>query len=321
MGKFPNIDPHGSDGANFPKRSRRSSPAHTPNSPRRFQFLRSLWDRLPYFLVIPVAIAVGIFSFSGPRNAGPPPALFWPPVADLIGLTKDDFPSLLPGEVPTNITERCLYGLWKQRGDLAGKECDRVIRIYEAAIRQNNSLGMILRGDAYRVGYGGKADPVQAVRLYEEAAKAGSLDGLYLCAYMIAQGSGVPYDKAKFEDLVAANARAGHELSRLWYAEILVSHSKNDEAREQWNQAVESGSALGKIRLARSLVTTEPKDMSRACILINDAGNMLPHAEFVARELEAVQDLILGRIPPNDIRGWTMCMKNLRDGRARRSGR
>lgn len=241
-----------------------------------------------YLVLTGLGLIAVVWSVRTSSTPVPTPELPLTP-ADLIDFS---FPLGHADVPPENIRERCLYGLFLQRSDPQGVTASSVLDIYDQGVAAGDALALVLRGDAFRLGYGGRIDRQMAMDCYTRAMAQGDPDGTYMVAWMLAGGGERPSNQTVIVSMVRANAERGHLLSRLWYAEMLEPRGKREEALRELQTAAESGSALAKIRLARRLVS-KAGDMTTACRLMKEAAAQMDGGtKIVLKEFTATRDLI-----------------------------
>lgn len=86
-------------------------------------------------------------------------------------------------------------------------------RWYEQAARAGSVEGQVAMGTAYYLGRGAPKDPARAAQWYREAAKGGDIGAMYLLASMYEQGDGVERDLRLARYWYEAAARGGDEAA------------------------------------------------------------------------------------------------------------
>jgi TPR repeat protein len=117
---------------------------------------------------------------------------------------------------------------------------------------QQFAPGQLLLGNLYKEGQGVKKDPVQALKLMQQAADSGLPEALYELGIASQQGIGSEASPARATQYLTQAANQGHIPAHLALATLLETENQPEKARSWLLQAARKGSAKAQFRLGDS---------------------------------------------------------------------
>ncbi|MDP2195001.1 MAG: tetratricopeptide repeat protein [Rhodocyclaceae bacterium] len=109
--------------------------------------------------------------------------------------------------------------------------------------------GQLLLGNLYKDGQGVKKDPVQALKLMQQAADSGLPEALYELGIAYQQGMGAEASSARAVQYLTQAANQGHIPAHLALAALFETENQPDKALAWLVQAARKGSAKAQFRL------------------------------------------------------------------------
>lgn len=109
--------------------------------------------------------------------------------------------------------------------------------------------GQLLLGNLYKDGQGVRKDPVQALKLIQQAADGGLPDALYELGIAYQQGMGSAASSVKAVQYLTQAANQGHIPAHLALAALFETANQPDKALAWLLQAARKGSAKAQFRL------------------------------------------------------------------------